>query len=1024
MKLIRQVSLQLQQGRSDKVYEVDLVETGDGQFVVNFRYGRRGTTLRDGTKTKLPVARAKADKVFDDLVSSKKAKGYVDVPVAGLTIPVVSDEDTVVDVDDPRAAAILRRLALGDTASSRFDHDRALERAGELALREALPYLDGELNLGSRLRQNVRTRALGRVIAALPEGHEAAASAIERLERLRKDEDTYPIIRHAATEALLQVLSRHDSAAFVALQAEIAALLPASLQPGTDELDVGDDRRVVLDAAGLATRVKALRKAGWDALVPLSQLAAPTSRQLLIHVLREVPGDRKMRPALKRLHKDAEFRRDAELFGVLTRRLVQGRLSPGFSPTTEAYLQRRSWRALRRLGELEDRRYVEMASGLLLALEPADATPRQRRFDTWDWRASRTITRIFHDPPFARHHAVQQVLHRWSDRFEAKRRRLGVRFREGVSPGPPREDVREEAFPDIWDDCPRALLDLLLVSRVVDVHHFATRALAPAAAFLAKIPAWDLVALLGSEHEVTVVFGFDLATTRHDPSNPDPTLLLALLDCGHEPAREKAREWIEAGLDRLLPMPAFLAGLLLVRNDEGRRLAAAIVPRRRLDEELKTETVGRVIAALTSPDNDDEGWSQSVADALFEHFTPTLGKLGLPVVRDLVAHHSAAVAGLGARILGEHAGFRSSPDDDVLQALLGSPHSSVRRLGVELLGRLDDAQLLERASLVSELVAHEREEIRRAAQPVAGRLAGLSDEFAGVLTGLALARLRERGRTEEVKADLSRLLREQLGDHLVTPEKKEILSLLRSGSAAVQELGVYLLARLPSDDVTTGEAVELASHELLAARELSWSLLSDDPQRFDRDLPQAVRWLDAKWEDSRARAAEVLREHLEGRELSPAALLSICDANREEIQQLGRDLVLRNFDEEAAEELLLKLAEHPSVSMQEFVSGLLLQHAGGRPERLRRLLSYFRVALAQVNKGRVAKERIFELFGREDFGRDEVAELVAGLMDPVSASIAVSDRAAAIELLLEVKETQPEVEVPLVVKPVEVRGGA
>src|SRR5207253_2927319 len=74
--------LEFRQGTSDKVYEVDLCEVGPGQYVVNFRYGRRGTILRDGSKTPAPVAQAKAESVFDKLVASKRNEGYVDLGTA------------------------------------------------------------------------------------------------------------------------------------------------------------------------------------------------------------------------------------------------------------------------------------------------------------------------------------------------------------------------------------------------------------------------------------------------------------------------------------------------------------------------------------------------------------------------------------------------------------------------------------------------------------------------------------------------------------------------------------------------------------------------------------------------------------------------------------------------------------------------------------------------------------------------------------------------------------------------------
>jgi hypothetical protein len=64
MRIVDQARLWFQQGNSDKVYEVELVEVAPGQYVVNFRYGRRGTALRDGTKTPLPINLEQARSVF------------------------------------------------------------------------------------------------------------------------------------------------------------------------------------------------------------------------------------------------------------------------------------------------------------------------------------------------------------------------------------------------------------------------------------------------------------------------------------------------------------------------------------------------------------------------------------------------------------------------------------------------------------------------------------------------------------------------------------------------------------------------------------------------------------------------------------------------------------------------------------------------------------------------------------------------------------------------------------------------
>ena len=76
MKNVRSARLWFKEGNSDKVYEVDLTDLetpgSDARFLVNFRYGRRGASLREGTKTNSPVDRAEADKIFDSLVVSRR----------------------------------------------------------------------------------------------------------------------------------------------------------------------------------------------------------------------------------------------------------------------------------------------------------------------------------------------------------------------------------------------------------------------------------------------------------------------------------------------------------------------------------------------------------------------------------------------------------------------------------------------------------------------------------------------------------------------------------------------------------------------------------------------------------------------------------------------------------------------------------------------------------------------------------------------------------------------------------------
>jgi len=70
------ITLFFKQGRADKVYKA-VLEGKEEQYIVNFAYGRRGATLKTGTKTQTPVPYEKAKKIYDKLIRDKSAKGYV-----------------------------------------------------------------------------------------------------------------------------------------------------------------------------------------------------------------------------------------------------------------------------------------------------------------------------------------------------------------------------------------------------------------------------------------------------------------------------------------------------------------------------------------------------------------------------------------------------------------------------------------------------------------------------------------------------------------------------------------------------------------------------------------------------------------------------------------------------------------------------------------------------------------------------------------------------------------------------------
>jgi len=73
------ITLYYREGSSDKVYQASIEPRGE-LFVVNFAYGRRGSTMNTGTKTQTPVDYDSARNIYEKLVREKKSKGYTEGP--------------------------------------------------------------------------------------------------------------------------------------------------------------------------------------------------------------------------------------------------------------------------------------------------------------------------------------------------------------------------------------------------------------------------------------------------------------------------------------------------------------------------------------------------------------------------------------------------------------------------------------------------------------------------------------------------------------------------------------------------------------------------------------------------------------------------------------------------------------------------------------------------------------------------------------------------------------------------------
>lgn len=346
-------------------------------------------------------------------------------------------------------------------------------------------------------------------------------------------------------------------------------------------------------------------------------------------------------------------------------------------------------------------------------------------------------------------------------------------------------------------------------------------------------------------------------------------------------------------------------------------------------------------------------------------------------------------------------------------------------MGVRIIGQLPEEVLKNSLELLVALTRHQLEDVRQAIRPVVARLAQSEAEFGQKIAARLLDELLIPGAPEGVPTHTARVLREDLRAHLSGVSAEMVWRLLQSRSAPAQEVGGDLLAtNVRLEDLSVEAIVKLGHHEILSVREACWKMCNAGVDQLRTEPEVAVKLIDSRWEDTRQFAFRFFRDNFsEDGVLSPSLLIGICDSIRPDVQQFGREMITRVFAEDHGEEYVLKLSEHPTESMQLFASNFLEQHAQKDPAKLQQLSPYFVSVLSQVNKGRVAKSRVFRFLEREAMKSETAAEVVAEILTRQSATVAIGDKAHTIEIMTKIHEKYPAISLPIQVQPVKVRGG-
>lgn len=913
--------------------------------------------------------------------------------------------------------------------------------AGQRALVVLVPQLVELLESGDDLLDLCIAVAIARL------GDAGAAVAMQALAGRGRS----PATRRAAHQAWLMLQSpevqrTHADGLLPEWQAEIESTAPAAERITT-----------------LQDRVTA-RGPGW---VPLLgdwydvALVRPAARASLLALLAELPLKPGPFQALRYLYKAAELRRDAPVLGLLharfentrayysqgaysgghgfidpaTRRWVKTPVAKelaephsrlGYSAHTRDYLRLRGWRTLRRLAAIDHGHAPELAVQLLLGLVDSElpAAREEARWERLNGQYQRS-SRHYHAasgwlllPKLLLAHAAgvhtsARATRWWSEQPLATDAAL---------------PQRSDGLQAMWNAHPEALLTLALKSRSALVHAVVARALRDHADFVAQQPVAVLKDLLQSAYAPSARVGFEAVRSRVLAStslNDQVPWLLLLAHSSDGAAREFAFVHIASDPAGFAAHAELVVALLLSAHERTRRQGhglALIASAPALIDELQN--------ALLAADADAPGLRDGlvlVEQLLRGPLAEAAAHAPAEPLLCLLDHADAGVLHLAVVWLLLHAHGAALVAPATLARLLADEDPYRRASGVRLLAALPDEVLRTQTELLSDLAVSPHAGIREAVAPALKRLAG-EPAFASALAARLHASLFASEAGEGQHDDALRWLTTELQPHAPARDASGTWRALQAQSTGAQHYGAWALAALAPSDFSLKQQATLARHADVSVR--SWAMAA-----IDRTLPavpspeqsaQLLPLADTLFDDARAYAHQLFAERLPDAALTPELLIAWVDHPQPWVQALGRTRLVRRMAAGEASLCLTRLSQHPSASVQLFVTQWLLElprdDDAQLAVRLRELAPYFLTVLSQVNRARVAKSRITE-FLRSVSHAPQPAAVVAEIFARQVVTCSLTDKPQYIAGLRDIAARHPQIELPFIAwAPPPVRG--
>ena len=644
MTLIRQATLHYNDEKSTNIYEVDLLQVDNNLYIINY-IAKYNQNLYSGEITTEDLPLEQAQQIFNAVIQQKTQQGCI----------LISDRTT--STEEARKQAVLDRLA--NNKPSKWKLERAIWRAGEAQIKEAAPLLINLIGTGADLRDYCIAWALGLC---------GSTESVPTLLHLYYS-DAPEFVQRIAFEALLKLA---DAKIITNLKHELKESLPQQTRILARTTSTEIFTQCVIEHPYYCFAV----------LDQVYQVGNEYVRPALLNILRTAPFQPNYFHSIRRIFKIAEYRCDAEVFAILAYRFER---TPGnfnndlpayswdgeqgkyladkrriysdeqqqdeplfvYSYQTQQYLRRRVWRTLKALAQSKGADYIKMATAVLLEYSDTDTPPAIRSsFDKWDYYQRQVK---YPWDAYTDYLAFNHILYTNSQRYEFNYKTW--RQRKGVSASFVEPEVREEAFPELWQQHPEALLKLLMNSKSYLVINFAVKVLRDCKDFCASLNINTIMELVYSKHQVIAVFAFELALQRLNQDKPNKKLILFLTN-RLLPNTDTTTFYILD--DSLKNKISVLIALAISKYTLSIKFVQSFLSVYVFHEEINQIIFDGIISKLLELSKHQKEVAQGAIDILIQHFQIQLHKLDLDIVINLLTHPILEIREFASLILFNH----------------------------------------------------------------------------------------------------------------------------------------------------------------------------------------------------------------------------------------------------------------------------------------------------------------------------------------------------------------------------------